>query len=197
MKTIKITVSSEDYLDAAIEEAVQEVSDHIIELLKSSDFISYVTENIRVALNQIASEQVSTINDETLDGIGVEKNNYLNSMKFEVKDNVMTFYNDSVINISDKKLKPTTSARYPLKLSLASIIEYGIGYTGQISSNQDADNWEYDVRGHGYKGWYYVDSAGNLHWTNGLAGRYIFLKLKTWIEENISDIIDKYLSENL
>lgn len=197
MKTIRIKVNNASLLRVAAAKAKTDIINEILNIVNSQEFIEHLAGKIRAALDEIAKREVGSINNEALDGIGREKEKYFNSMGMEVKGNMIVLYNDSKINLDEKKLKPSTRIRYPLQLSLASIIEYGIGYTGAKHSIGEAEGWEYDVRNHGQRGWYYIDSLGNVHWTNGLAGRYIFLKLRWWVEQNIKGIISDYINDKL
>ena len=77
------------------------------------------------------------------------------------------------------------------------LIEYGFGYTGFINTQELPENWQYDINQHGYRGWYYEDKNGQLHWTNGMEGRLVFLKLCWWLQKNFADIVSRYLKNNL
>lgn len=198
MKKIKVEIDSEDLIPFAIQMGVDQMIDRIYELLTSKEFIKYLEDKTSTALKEIANAEVQGIKDVQLDGIGAEKSLYLNSMKTEIKDNQIILYNDATIDLTQKPLKPSTLARYnPPTLSLAKIIEYGIGYTGGSNAIYSPEDWEYDVRNHGFRGWYYKDTNGVVHWTNGLEGRYVFLKLIFWIENNAKRLIYEYLQNNM
>ena len=117
----------------------------------------------------------------------------MNSHHLEIKGDMIYLYNDSVIDTSDKNISEEKRSNYPLKLSLAKIVEYGIGFTGSINANSEAENWEYDVNKHGPSGWIYMTNDGKFHTTNGFAGRYVFLELKHYIEKNIGKWISDYI----
>ena len=88
-----------------------------------------------------------------------------------------------------------TKANYPgMTLSLAKLVEYGMGYTGLTSTpnQEEVEDWEYDVNNHGYTGWYYYDNDGERYWTNGFAGRMVFYQLKQHTEQKIFDWIAEY-----
>ena len=128
----------------------------------------------------------------------VKNSNYMNSMHTEIDKDYIYIYNDSEIDVQNKPyMEETTKANYPAKLSLAKIVEYGIGYTGQLRTPNviELEDWEYDVNNHGYKGWYYKDSNGNKCWTNGFQGRLIFYKLKEYIEQNIAEWVYEYIDK--
>lgn len=195
MQTVVVKVEGEESIEYGVSQGIQQVIDKINKALQSKDFINYFGKELKKELSNIAATQVSTINSEALSS--AEKSAYLNSMGMEIIDDSIILYNDATIDISTKQLKPTTRAKYPLKLSLAKIIEYGIGYTGSKTSIPFDIDWQYDVNQHGYRGWYYVDQNGNVHWTNGLEGRLIFLRLCWWVEEHAKAIVYQFLKENV
>ena len=144
---------------------------------------------------QVICYQNLNINEEQ-----VKNSNYMNSMHTEIDNDYIYIYNDSEIDIASKNMEEVTKENYPAKLSLAKIVEYGIGYTGKQTPNvTELENWEYDVNNHGYKGWYYKDnnynSNGKFYWTNGFEGRLIFYKLKEYIEQNISKWVYEYIDK--
>jgi len=173
---------------------LQKDLDKIPKLLQSQDFKKYIGERLQESLKFIQKTSLTTINTDE----DVEMSNYMNSNHLEIQDDVIYIYNDAMIDISTKNMKETTKAKYPAQLSLAKIVEYGIGYTGgAFTPQEDVEDWEYDVNGHGVQGWYYRDESGNLHWTNGFAGRLIFSKLKKFVEAYIGNWITDYLNEKL
>lgn len=192
MKKISITVDGDTDIENAIDIGRELAKGLIIEKLQSPKFILYMSEKLKNALNDIANTQVSTIISEALSSN--EKYDYLSGMGVEITDNKIILYNNSIIDVSTKKLKDSTRANYPLQLPLGQIIEYGIGYTGDVNTKlYRNESWQYDVNEHGYKGWYYEDSQGNIHWTNGFAGRLVFYRLCLWLEENAKELIYNYL----
>lgn len=159
--------------------------------LLSEHFYKYMAKLLKKQLKIIQKKKLTTINSRE----DIKASVYMNSNHLEMGDGYIYIYNDAQIDISDKNMSETTKANYPAKLSLAKIVEYGIGYTGGMNSIGEEDGWDYDVNRHGYKGWYYKDNNGEVHWTNGFAGRYVFLELKRYIEENIEQIMSDYLED--
>ena len=152
--------------------------------------LKYIERKCNEELQIICQQNLHSLeNDE-------ESSTYMGGMHSEIKDDVIYVYNNSVIDVSSKNVTDETKRRYPNGLSLAKVVEYGIGYTGSFT-NVETDDWEYDVNGHGEKGWYYQDDDGNYHWTNGFEGRLIFLKLKLKVQQNIKDWIYEYVKNEL
>ena len=111
----------------------------------------------------------------------------LNDNNLKIEDDTIILYNNSKIDISSKNMKETTKANYPAQLSLAKIVEYGIGYTGDLKTDKtEVEDWEYDV-----------DDSGQTVWTNGFEGRLIYYKLQNNIKQNIGKWIKEYVELKL
>ena len=170
--------------------------DEIEKIYKSKGLLKYVADKCQKELKNISLKNLTTISSKE----DIDKSLYMNSNKIEInyEDMEITLYNDSEKNISEKNISAEKLANYPLKLSLAQIVEFGIGYTGSINARSEVDSsWQYDVNNHGYKGWYYKDENGVIHWTNGYAGRYIYLKLKQYVEKNAETWIKEYIEKKI
>ena len=170
--------------------------DEIEKIYTSKKLLKYIADKCQKELKNISEKSLSSINSKE----DIDRSYYINNNKIDInyQDMEIIFYNNSKVDISKKNISPNKLSNYPLKLSLAQIVEFGIGYTGSINSNKNVNNsWQYDVNNHGYKGWYYKDEVGNIHWTNGYAGRYIYLKLKQYIEKNINTWINDYIKDNI
>ena len=195
MKQIVVTVKDESLIEYGVELAKQKVIDAIFETLQSDKFVNYLGKRLSDAILNIAIQETSTIGSDVMSS--QEINTYLSGFDVEINKDTIVLYNASVIDTSTKKMSDIKRATYPLQLSLSKLIEYGFGYTGWLNTQELPDNWEYDVNAHGYRGWYYEDSNGQLHWTNGMEGRLVFLKLCWWLQNNFADIVNRYLKNNL
>lgn len=162
-------------------------------ILSSNLLKKYIADKCIKELKNIQYKSLTTINSED----DIDMSNYMNSNHLEVHEDYIYIYNDATIDVKELKgvYDKDWRANYPLKLSLASMIEFGIGYTGGASSisSEVPSDWHYDVNNHGALGWYYQDSSGNYHWTKGYEGRYIFLKLKLKVEEKIEEWLAEYI----
>lgn len=160
-------------------------------LMSDNSFKEYIADKCEKQLKVICLENLD------IDEQQVKDSNYMNSMHTKIADDYIYIYNDSEIDIQSKPyMKETTKEKYPAQLSLAMIVEYGIGLEGTSTKKvMELEDWEYDKNGHGVKGWYYRDDNGNYHWTNGFQGRLIFYRLKEYIEENVADWIYDYIDK--
>ena len=176
-------------------EKFQKNIEGIIRIVSSQKFKEYLGERLNEALRFIQRELLTTVNTELQE----EMSNYMNSNHLEIEGDTIYIYNDAQIDIASKNMKETTKANYPSQLSLAKIVEYGIGYTGSINTPtaQKDEDWQYDVNNHGYSGWYYINDNGDAVWTNGYAGRLIFYHLKEFVEKSISTWISDYLKKEI
>jgi hypothetical protein len=195
MKKIVVEVSDSYLIEYGIELAKHKVAYAIMKLLNDDKFIYYVAKQLSNNILRIALRETSNIGSDVMSG--EEINDYLNGFEIAIENNLITIYNASVIDTTTKNISPEKRLNYPPRLSLAKLIEYGFGYTGFANTQELPPDWAYDVNQHGYRGWYYEDKAGQLHWTNGMEGRLVFLKLCWWLEENFADIVNKYLRNNL
>lgn len=164
----------------------------MIRLLESRALLVFFRMKILEALNRISVERIRSINTEE----DIQLSTYMAGNNAEIQDDVIYVYNNSVIDIDLSKFSDRRKIfNYPLQLSLAKIVEYGIGYTGMSTPQEGVDQeWEYDVNEHGVQGWYYKDSGGQFHWTNGYEGKLIFHTLDRYVQEHANSWIDEYLN---
>lgn len=200
MPTIIKEIPKDMDYDMAVEIYAEIYEEKAIRLLSSVGFKNYVKDKCLEAIKKIASEQLSTINTQE----DIDNSLYMSSMEAHVENDYIIISNNSEIDISQKiangQLKATALESYPTALSLAKIVEYGIGYTGLTNTpqlGQDIGDWEYDVNSHGYKGWYYTNDSGQTFWTNGFEGRLVFLRLLHWVNDNIGYLVNDYLLKNI
>lgn len=166
----------------------------MIKLLESKDLIVFLKDKILDTLNMISIRNIHSIDDQE----SADLSTYLAGHKYEIKGDTIYVYNDSVIDIDESKFVDKTKIyNYPLQLSLAKIVEYGIGFTGMETPQESVENWEYDVNNHGVEGWYYKDSNGQFHWTNGYRGKLIFHKLDLYVKDNANKWINEYLDKHM
>lgn len=172
---------------------MQRLLSNINTLITSKNFLEYIGNKCKKELEKICVQNLTTLDEKTIDSSDYMKHNNL-----KIEKDTIILYNNSKIDISSKNMKETTKANYPAQLSLAKIVEYGIGYTGNLRTDKsEVEDWEYDVNSHGYKGWYYIDDNGQTVWTNGFEGRLIYFKLKNKIEQNIDKWIKEYVELKL
>lgn len=189
MKTYEV-----DILNSAQLTEYQDALLRISKALESEELKQFLLGKIKATMDNICQMSFPIENEDPK-----IQSDYESGMGYEISqdEDCIIVYNNSVIDINSKNMKPTTKARYPAQLSLAKIIEYGIGYSGSQSqySNQ-VEDWEYDVRNHGSNGWYYKDDSGNIVWTDGFQGRFIFYKLTETVKEYVGQWLEEYI-ENI
>ena len=162
--------------------------------IRSQKFRKFIADKLMNELTQIQRQSLTTVNSELEEMLS----NYMTSNHVLIggkDDETILIYNDAMIDVSQKNMSEETKANYPgMTLSLAKLVEYGMGYTGLTSTpnQEEVEDWEYDVNNHGYRGWYYYGDDGERYWTNGFAGRMIFYQLKQRTEEKIFDWIAEY-----
>lgn len=172
--------------------------EQIRKLLTDKRLYNFIANKCMEELNEITLERLTTIDEESID-----TSYYASRHQFRIEGDIIYIFNDSTIDIASKNMSEVTKAKYPAQLSLAKIVEYGIGYTGANftvipeGTALPSDDWEYDVNNHGYKGWYYTDESGNIIWTNGFEGRLIYHELVSRIKRNASKWIKEYLDKNI
>ena len=167
--------------------------------IKTQKFRKFIADKCMTELLQIQRQCLTTIDSELDEFLS----NYMTSNHVQIggkDDNTILIYNDAMIDVSAKNMSEQTKANYPgMTLSLAQLVEYGMGYTGLTFTphQEEVEGWEYDVNNHGYSGWYYYDNNGERYWSNGFAGRMIFYQLKQHVEEKIDDwILEYWLKES-
>ena len=196
MKTYNVSIDSEAYIYDVIELTTNKLVEKIINTLTTKEFYEYFGEKLMEQLQKIANEEVLTIDGEAMQNY--DKTNYLSSMGMEIRDNAIYLYNDAVIDdIPSRVSDPEKLANYPLKLSLAKIVEYGIGNYGFVRPLDIAPNWQYDMNDNGRAGWTYKDLNGNSHHTTGIEGRMVFYKTLKWLEDGAKPIVYDYLVKKL
>lgn len=172
---------------------VQKLLDKLTNMFEEEKFRQFIANKCNITLNEVCHRWLTTLPENNLES------QYMSAMHTEIKDDYIYLYNDAMVDINGKNMSSETKANYIGGLSLAEIVEYGIGYTGAMNTahQDEIDDWQYDVNNHGYKGWYYKDDNGNIQWTNGYEGRLIFYKLKEDVLEHIEEWVAEYVNKEL
>ena len=177
-------------------ESINTVAKYILNMqtaLKSKEFMEFIAEKAKETLLQVQSEKLITEDR----GVDLE---YRRSHKYYVNEDEIVLFNHA--NIPQSIMGDDYKEFYPNGFDLAKAVEYGTGIIGATKTEAEglakagSDGWQYDVRGHRYKGWFYKDDAGNKVWTKGYSGRLIYLTTKQRIEKNIGSWVYEYV-ENI
>lgn len=152
----------------------------------------FIATKAQSELEKICIERLHNLESYDIQG------HYLGGMYVTIEKDVIILGNNSMVDIEGKNMKPETKARYATGLSLAKIVEFGVGAKGTSDEDWEVNiNKDEHIRKYGKDGWYYVDNNGEIHWTTGIEGKFIFLTLSQKIKENISDWINEYIENNL
>ena len=74
----------------------------------------------------------------------------------------------------------------------AAYVEFGTGVVGSQSPHPDPQGWQYDVNGHGDKGWvYYDDEGGKFRWTKGFKSRPFMYNTARELEKVCKEIAEE------
>lgn len=187
MKTYNIDIGSSVGI-----KKLSKMLDTIEALFTSMEFKEYIAKKAQKELDKICVEKLHNLESYDIEG------HYLGGMYVTIEDDVITLGNDSMVDIEGKNMKPETKARYATGLSLAKIVEFGVGSQGTSDETWEVNvNRDEHIAKYGRDGWYYLDNNGNIHWTTGIEGKFIFYTLTQRIEENISNWINEYIESKL
>lgn len=176
---------------------------NIAKAISSMEFKQFLLEKCKKARDEVMLERDIAHIEDVNDTANQEKvDAYTSGNKEEINGDVITLYNDSVIDTGSSNTffsEEYRDTHYPSELSLAELVEYGAGLVGADSSLGTGDEWEYTVNnGRNYsEGWYYKSDNGTPELTQGSEGKYIYYYLTKVIEDNIEDWINEFLSEKM
>lgn len=73
-------------------------------------------------------------------------------------------------------------------------VEFGTGIVGAENPNHPAHSafdWEHDIHGHGYSGWWYPGDDGQAHWTKGQPSRPFMYETARQLEAEFPKIVQE------
>lgn len=158
------------------------------QVFSTKEFKSFIADKCLKELKDIQSYSISSYNEADTDIA-----RYQNNHKVEYGNDYILIFNDT--NLDQGAMwwvSEETKSHYPNGISIAYIVEYGTGIMGTSQ-----DDWQVDVNNHGTKGWVYNNPNTNKPtWTNGIAGRFIYLKLLEKVKENFGKWFMEYMERN-
>jgi len=82
-------------------------------------------------------------------------------------------------------------------LAYAKFVEYGTGIVGAGATHPKASEagWVYDKNEHGERGWVYMGSDGEFHWTAGQEGHQFMYRALETLKSKYMEIARKVLRE--
>lgn len=176
---------------------------NVAKLLSSMEFKQFLLEKCKKAREKVMLERDIAHIEDVNDTSNQEKvDAYTSGNKEEISGNTITLYNDSVIDIGSSNTffnEEYRDTHYPSELSLAELVEYGVGLVGANSSLNIGDEWEYMVNGgRDYsEGWYYKSDNNAPQLTKGSEGKYIYYYLTKFVEDNVEDWVKEFLEEKI
>lgn len=90
--------------------------DKLLKALDSEEFMEFLAKKCMEEVKRITNERLRTENYTT---------DYRSNHKYSIDGNVLTISNDSMVDLSE--VSEETLANYPNGLSLAKIVEFGVG----------------------------------------------------------------------
>ena len=186
-KTYEIDVFSE----ASLKE-FDNVLEQLETMFDTEEFKEYILEKSQAELDRICTESLHNLESYDIEG------HYLGGMYTMIEDDTIILGNNSMVDIEGKNMSPEAKLRYSTGLSLAKIVEFGVGAKGTSDESWEVNvNQQEHMTKYGRDGWYYVDESGNIHWTTGIEGKFIFYKLSESIKQNIQEWVNEYIENNL
>lgn len=183
-------------IDISASKGFKQLNDIIYEiesLFKNSyEFKEYIVSKAQRELEDICTQKL-----HNLESFGLEAH-YMAGMYVTIEEDIIILGNNSMVDIEGKNMSETTKLRYSNGLSLAKIVEYGVGSKGTSVEDWETNvNQQEHIQKYGRDGWYYVDDNGSLHWTYGIEGKFIFYELANRIRDNIASWINEYINIRL
>lgn len=157
--------------------------------IQSQEFVEFIADKAKQTLLEVQNERLSTEDRGSED-------EYRRSHRYKIERDRIYLFNHATI--SQDKMGESYRQFYPNGFDLAKAVEYGVGIVGAGSSGAEQaskDGWQYDVNGHGYKGWFYEDENGNKVWTNGYSGRLIYYNTTERIKTKINSWTKEFLEK--
>lgn len=158
-------------------------------LFESDEFKKFIGEKCLEEVKKLSAERINNISAE--DVTSQELSRYYQSHQLKIEDDYIIVYNNSKADLSE--VSERTLANYPSGISLAKIVEFGTGIPGTSNSEFDWATQVNPNRDYG-KGWIY-SKDGQLHFTRGLEGRFIYNDLRKIVEKNFKDWVKEYIKK--
>ena len=171
-------------LDALDVQTLEKDLDKIAKTFSKKEFRKFIGDKCIKELRKISDEQLAGIDENDIAFSELIKYKMLHQM--EVGEDYVLF-NDTMADLSH--LNPETASKYPDGLSMAKLIEYGMGING-ISQ----DDWQTQMNpNRDYsKKWAYR-RYGNLYMSLGIEGKMIYDKLEKIVYRDFETWVDEWL----
>lgn len=176
-----------DIFDIKEIESFQKELSNLEELLQSKKFMRFIGNKCLKELKKIIRKSAG--GNEYIP----QMQEYKSSNKIEVEKDSVRIYNDSMVDMSNVSEK--TLQNYPEGLSLAKLIEFGTGIRG---TSDEEYEWltEYNPNRDYTNGWFY-EKDGQLYWTKGQQGYFIYQQLSDVVKEHIHNWVWEFVENNM
>lgn len=171
-------------LDALGMETLEKELDKIAKTFTKKEFRKFIGDKCIEELKRISNEELAGVDENDISFSELIKYKMLHQM--EVGSDYVLLFNDAMADLNH--LNPETSSKYPDGLSIAKLIEYGMGINGTSQ-----DDWQTQMNpNRDYsKKWAYR-KHGNLYMSLGIEGKMIYEKLENSIYKNFESWVDEW-----
>lgn len=167
--------------------------DNLEKIFTSKKFKNFIADKCLDELDSIMANNLSNFGDgEEHSGFISKVEEYKRNHKKEIGNDYILIYNETILTPEEMTwVSEKTKSNYPDGLSISKVIEYG---TGLVGSPQD--DWEVNVNNHN-KSWSYIDSDDKLRHTQGISGKFIYLKLLQTVQKEFENWVIEYVGKNM
>lgn len=158
-----------------------------LKVYESRDFKEFIANKCKEELLDIGNYTLVTFDEHSVFDAKVRE--YEANHRRRMGPGYLEIYNDTTLNVDEMFwVSDKTIMNYIMGISIAKIIEYGTGLKGTSQSD-----WQTNVN-HYPHGWHYTNpDTWEGTYTNGLEGRFIYLKLTDAIAKNFGDWYKEYM----
>ena len=174
---------------------IEEEQRHLSKLFTSNNFKKYIGEKCLKVLDTLMQENLGNFNEHSVFDAKVEE--YKKNCKYEIENNYLVIYNDTKLRQDEMTwVSEKTKSNYADGISISHIIEYGTGLLGESVAE---DNWLVNTNSNGASHtsngawWHYSPDDEQIHYTQGIEGRYIFNKMMETVELEFKNWVNEYL----
>lgn len=164
---------------------LEEDIDKLGKLFNTYNFRAYIGRKCIKFLKEYSEVALGNIKNDDISSSEIEK--YKKAHQLKIGDDYIILFNDTMADLSH--LSPKTIANYPEGLSIAQLIEYGMGIYG--SPQEDYETMVNPNRDYS-KEWSYKREE-IIHRSMGTYGRFIYEALIDYFEQDFEKWVDEYL----
>lgn len=167
-------------------ERLEQNLDLLAKIFEEKAFRKFIGEKCIKFLKEYSRSVLDNIKNDDIALNEIEK--YKSAHQLEVGSDYIILFNDTMADLSH--LSPETALNYPDGLSIAQLIEYGMGIYG--SPQEDYETMVNPNRNYS-KEWSYK-REGIIHRSIGTYGRFIYEALIDYLDQYFEEWVDEYLT---